>query len=124
MNKIVYNACYGGFGLSALAYELYAELAGLKIYPEDIGCGVQMYWLSPPIGDKELDRHREKLYSSDLPRHDPILVNVIETLGKDANGMCADLKIYETESNQYRIEEYDGNETVVISYDDSWTYIK
>jgi hypothetical protein len=124
MNKIVYNACFGGFGLSDLAYELYAELAGLKIYPEDTRYGIRMYWLSPPTGDERLDSNRENLYGGDLSRHDPILVSVVETLGKDANGMCADLRIYETESNQYQIEEYDGNETVVISYDDSWVYIK
>ena len=34
MLKVVYNACYGGFGLSDEAYILYAKLKGIDIYPE------------------------------------------------------------------------------------------
>lgn len=123
MNKIVYNACYGGFSLSDAAYELYAELAGIKIYPEkDSWCS--HFWIEPPTGDKRVDDNRESLYSGNMKRHDPILVKVIEQLGKAANGMCADIKIYETESDRYIIEEYDGNESVVVSYDNSWVVIK
>lgn len=32
MKKIVYNACYGGFGLSAHAVKRYAELCGRQCY--------------------------------------------------------------------------------------------
>lgn len=123
MNKIVYNACFGGFALSDEAYELYAELAGIKIYPEkDSWC--THYWTEPPTGEKEVDDNRESLYSGDFSRHDPVLVKVVETLGDKANGMCAKLRVYETESNRYIIEEYDGNESVVVSYDNSWVVIK
>lgn len=123
MNKIVYNACYGGFSLSDAAYELYAELAGIEIYPEkDSWC--THFWTEPPTGDKRADDNRESLYSGDMKRHDQILVKVIEQLGKAANGMCADIKIYETDSDRYIIEEYDGNESVVVSYDNSWVVIK
>lgn len=123
MNKIVYNACLGGFGLSDEAYELYAEIAGIKIYPEkDFWC--THYWTEPPTGDKEVDYNRESLYSGTFSRHDPVLVEVVETLGDKANGMHAKLRVYETESDRYIIEEYDGNESVVVSYDNSWTVIK
>lgn len=63
-------------------------------------------------------------WSVDISRHDPILVQVVEQLGDKANGMCAKLRIYETDSDKYIIEEYDGNETVVVSYDNSWVMIK
>lgn len=123
MNKIVYNACYGGFSLSDAAYELYAELAGIEIYPEkDSWC--THYYTSPATGDKSVDDEREWLYSGDMSRHDPFLVQVVEKLGDAANGSCAKLRIYETESDRYIIEEYDGNESVVVSYDNSWVVIK
>lgn len=123
MNKIVYNNCYGGFNLSDKAMQRYCEIKGIKVYPEN-WAGLTLYWLSEPTGDKVKDDWRETFDSRDIPRHDPVLVQIVEELGKEANGQCAELRIFETESNQYMIEEYDGNETVVVSYDDSWIYIK
>lgn len=123
MNKIVYNACFGGFDLSDEAYELYAEINGIKIYPEN-NSWCTHYWIEPPTGDKEVDDNRESLYSGDFSRHDPVLVKVVEILGDKANGRCAKLRVYETESDRYIIEEYDGNESVVVSYDNSWVVIK
>lgn len=123
MNKIVYNNCYGGFSLSDKAVERYCEIKGIKTYPE-CWCGMTLHWLSEPTGNKESDDWRETLDHRSIVRHDPILVQVVEELGEEANGQCADLQIFQTESNQYQIEEYDGNETVVVSYDDSWIYIK
>jgi hypothetical protein len=123
MNKIVYNACYGGFSLSDKAYELYAELAGIKIYPEkDSWC--THYYTSAATGDKSVDDERKWLYSGDMSRHDTFLVQTVEQLGDEANGSCAKLRIYETDSDRYIIEEYDGNESVVVSYDNSWVVIK
>lgn len=123
MNKIVYNACYGGFNLSDKAVQQYFEHKGIKVYPEK-WAGLSLYWLSEPTGDKVEDLRREAFDPQEIPRHDPVLVQIVEDLGKEANGSCAELRIFETESIQYMIEEYDGNETVVISYDDSWIYIK
>lgn len=112
MNKVVYNACFGGYGLSDEAIELIGELKGVKLYK------------------KAWARDRYGFYTDegctipfDPDRHDPDLVKAVETLGDAANGHCARLQIYETDSGQYRIEEYDGNESVVVSYDDSWIRI-
>ncbi len=123
MNKIVYNNCYGGFSLSEKAVLRYLDLKGIEVYPEKC-CGFSMYWLSPPCGNPQSDGYRECFNDREIVRHDPALVQVVEELRGEANGTCANLQIYETESNQYMIEEYDGNETVVVSYDDCWTYIK
>lgn len=125
MNKIVYNNCYGGFGLSHEAVMLYAELAGLEL-SWITKWSLNHYFHGDCTGMTLEQAYKElkDFYPSNLDRHDPILVQVVEKLGKAANGQCADLRIYETDSRQYRIEEYDGNETVVTNYDeDSWNYI-
>ncbi|MNC45035.1 hypothetical protein D3C75_939710 [compost metagenome] len=59
-----------------------------------------------------------------ISRHDKILVAVVEQLGDLASGRCAKLRIFNTNSKRYMIEEYDGFESVRVGYDeDEWTYI-
>lgn len=49
----------------------------------------------------------------DLPRDHPLLVECIETLGDEANGRHAELKIVEIPENvEWHIAEYDGREHV------------
>lgn len=49
----------------------------------------------------------------DIPRDDPILVEVVEQLGEEANGRCAELKIVEVPDNvRWTIEAFDGMEHV------------
>lgn len=57
----------------------------------------------------------------DCPRHHPILVQVVEELGDRASGSCADLRIAEVEG-LYRIDEYDGSESVVSPDGYDWQY--
>ena len=47
MGKVVYNACFGGFGLSDAAINLYAKLQGLTLYPEKDGFGSTTWWTKP-----------------------------------------------------------------------------
>ena len=98
MTKIVYNACYGGFSLSDAAIIRYAELTGL------------------PLTDKN-----KYIWRRDIRRDDPILVQVVEELGDQADGLCASLAIAELPAGtKYRIDEYDGYESVMTPDDYKW----
>lgn len=55
------------------------------------------------------------------PRHHPILVQVVEELGEEASGDCADLQIAEVDGI-YRIIEYDGYEDVETPDTTNWLY--
>lgn len=94
MHKVVINACYGGFGLSDKA------IARLKEF------GLEFRW------------------EHDIPRHHPLLVQVVEELGKEASGTYSNLEIIEINSNMYRITEYDGFEGVKTPSDhEEWVII-
>ena len=84
--KLVVNNCYGRFGLSPKAQERYW---GLK-------------------GKKEFAR------SETIERHDPVLVRVVEEMGKAADGWRARLTVIEIPDGvDYVIRDYDGMEWVV-----------
>lgn len=120
--KIVYNDCFGGFGLSETAYQRYAELAGFQLWCiEDFG--IKHYFKEMPNGRDLNEMYKVEgasFYCLDLDRHDPILVQVVEELGNKANDKYSDLKIFETSSNQYRIEYYDGSESVQVPSSLDW----
>jgi hypothetical protein len=87
--KVVHNACIGSFNLSDEACSLGQSISG----------------------DSNWDY-------SEIPRHDPVLIEVVERLGSKASGENAKLEIAEV-SGKYRIDEYDGAESVKTpdSYD-------
>jgi hypothetical protein len=96
MAKVVYNSCFGGFSLSHLAN---TELRARK-------------------GAVEFDVRA-------LARHDPDLVAVVEMLGERANGDYAKLAICEIpDGARYRIDEYDGAESVMMPDDYQWIVAK
>ena len=137
MTKVVYNACYGGFSLSKEACQRYWDIKGQQVWIEDAQWGFTV-WLVPledRIPSKEGDAfysmsmdervaynraHSEQTwYDRNVDRHDPVLVQVVEELGKKANGDFANLQIGEVRGS-YRIDEYDGNESVMTSGDYNW----
>jgi len=82
--KVVINKCYGGFGLSEKAIELYKKLSG-----------------------------EQNVYDFCIPRTDKHLIEVIEQLGKDANNEYSNLAIVEIPDGiEYEIDDYDGMETI------------
>lgn len=100
MGRVVINTCYGGFGLSSFALDM-LEQRGYK---------VNHYSFSSHL-DTDIDRHNEDL------------LEIVEILGEDANGLCAKLTIVEFEGNTYRIDEYDGYESLVTPEEQSWIII-
>ena len=99
--KIVINNCYGGFGLSGNAIKRYCELKGIDY-------------------DKEWN-----VYSSEykIKRTDPILIQVVEELGEEANDFCSDLKIEEIPNGSYyRIIEYDGWEEIILKEEEPYKW--
>lgn len=97
-HKVAYNTCYGGFSLSRKAELLYRELTGMK-------------------EDDYLDVY-------DLPRHDPVLIKVIETLGSEADGCNARIAIRSISSSAYRISDYDGAERVITPAEEKYISIE
>lgn len=92
-NKVVYNSCYGDFGLSEKAKNLLNELKG------------------------------EEVCYYDLPRHDKDLVAVVEELGSEASGMFASIRVATINSDRYRISEYDGWEQVITPEEERYVII-
>jgi len=86
MQKIVINRCFGGFGLSDKACEMYNDRKG---FPADM---VTPY---------------------DIPRDDADLVAIVEELGEKASNRLSALKVVEIPDDvQWTVEEYDGLEHV------------
>ena len=85
MTRIVINTRYGGFSMSKEAIAMYQKLDGKEV----------------------------KLSSVFYTRDDPVLVQVVETLGKRANSAQAQLHIVDVPDDvEWEIEEYDGKEWV------------
>lgn len=92
MYKVVINGCYGGWGLSP------AALTWLRDHgsPHVVECRIR--------GLAEIP--------GGIPRHDPLLVQVVETLGSKADDISAELEVVTIDSDRYRIVEYNGVEQV------------
>jgi len=134
--KLVINTCYGGFGLSDKAYEKLIEWGvPVKKYEEqerDPKTG--LYDNSNTdrvIYDRKLtpkgeDSLNDLCVDNDFKfmgryweiwtreeRDNELLIKVVEELGEEANGRCADLEIVEIPDGIiYHIEDYDGIETI------------
>lgn len=113
MTKIVYNACFGGFGLSEAAVRRYAELKGLNY-----GSDGNEHWHISYLRDKD----GKRISAYNIERADPLLVQVVEELGDRANTRFSDLRITDLPAGtKYRIDEYDGNESVMTIDDYEWS---
>lgn len=113
MAKVVYNTCFGGFGLSREAVLLARELSG------------DPNWGGPCIKGDVYEGGQVVKYDNggcyDIKRTDEILVQVVETLGDKASGQFAELRITTVPSGtRYRIDDYDGRESVRTVSDYDW----
>jgi len=122
--KVAINRCWGGFGLSKKAVLRYAEIKGIKLYPDDSSKFYVLYYLVPKevyekanAKDKKKGNYQEsnKMCFSvlDIERDDPVLIQVIEELGKEADGPHAKIEVVDIPDGiKYEIDEYDGRESI------------
>lgn len=101
--KVAYNRCFGSFGLSEEAIH---ELRKLGLSVDHHGC---------LEGDEDW---------AEVSRHDPRLVQVVESLGERANRPRSELGIKALRGSRYVIREYDGRESVVEPDDINWRVVK
>lgn len=106
--KVAHNACAGGFTLSEEAKEM---LIGLGV-PKNFDVTVHP-WFTPWADEREY-----------ILRHDPRLVQVIETLEDRAGGEYSKLVVTKVEGKVYRIveDEY-GFEKVQTPNDIAWVTV-
>lgn len=131
--KVVINVCFGGFSLSRAATKRLAELQGRECYfftheyqqrdikyiPYVPSEGRDLFWSAfdvpnPNKFTSDNDWYESHLLDSRPPdRSDPLLIRVVEELGKDANGAYAELRIVEIPDGiEWEIDEYDGTEMI------------
>lgn len=104
--KIAINRCFGGFGLSDQAIQLYGKLAGLNLISKENGY-FGLTWYLNSVDDKNY------FSAYDIPRDDPNLIQVIEELGELSWGPYSELAIIEIPDDvKWTIEKYDGNEHI------------
>lgn len=112
--KIVINKCFGGFGLSRAAVLRAREISG------------DPAWGGPTIrGDVDSDGTSVGFdygHINEAQRHDPVLVRVVEEMGRAANGQCASLAVVDIPAGTaYRITEYDGREDIETADEIVWS---
>ncbi len=111
--KVAINKCYGGFGLSDKALEELIRL-GMTVtqYGKDGNCidkNADMVESDDGIFGKYylLEKDDKEI------RTDKRIIQVVEALGKEASGSCADIEIVEIpDDTEWEIEEYDGMEWI------------
>lgn len=144
--KIVINSCYGGFSLSPKGERRYLELKGLDSYfykqtkynysngkteftridnIDDVP-DLFFYCTTYDQGKTLSDFPKDIFYSRELKRSDPILVQVVEELGAESFGKCANLEIVDIDKGRwFKIDEYDGYESIQYrDIDDEWILAK
>lgn len=113
MKKVVYNTCHGGFSMS--------KLATMWLAAKGVDEAVEFLASSESDGTNTWQHYC--FYPASLERHAAVLVECVETLGRDANGDMSNLEIKEVPGDLYRIEEYDGYESVICPEDITWVSV-
>ena len=114
--KVAINRCHGGFGISEQAMEMLLNRKGI-LYEKTpakhtFGGKESDFWKSGQVGN---DDAYLSPYDFTDNRADADLIFVIETLGEQANGFCAEIGIVEIPDDlngNWYVAEYDGLEHI------------
>ena len=81
-----------------------------------------VYCTSTYQGEELTTFPKDVINSHSIARTDPILISIVETIGPDAaSDRYAELYIQElTDGVMYKIDEYDGLESLITEEDDDW----
>lgn len=129
--EIILNKCYGGFGVSDKAIELYAEKKNIKrLFRYEYECDSGIFkkvqlnakifgrciYATKDYGDSipesTLDK-KDIVNLSEENRTDPVLIEVVKELGEEASDEYARLKVVEIPDDlDWVIDDYDGFETL------------
>ena len=112
--KVVINRCFGGFGLSAEAFEEFLRRKGVEFdiveTDRSFGFSGKDYYYKGFAGVDEKMICEYDLYEN---RADPALVSVVEDMGEKANGWAAELKVVDVPDGvEWDVHENDGLEWV------------
>jgi len=130
MTKIVINRCYGGYNLSHEA-KLWLSARGLMkpmveytvpwgyVDAAIEGDVVDADWRGVNGEEPNVYKYFEEV-GGPIPRHHPVLVECVETLGEAANGNFANLQVFTIEGTKYLVDEYDGAESVLTPEAMEW----
>ena len=106
--KLLINVCYGGYGLSNEALELWAKKKNMVLTKKTTEYGDYDYYVD---GDKIISGH-------DIDRDDPTIIEVFEELGSErTSGDHGELSLVELPDGcEYNITEYDGWESIANTW--------
>jgi len=105
---LVINSQHGGFGLSRDAQIAYLERSKITytLVPRDDRHSTERYGPMIMVNGKHW-------YDKDINRDDPVLVALVNELGKAANGEHARLKVVRIPADvDWQIDDYDGKEWI------------
>jgi hypothetical protein len=106
--KLLINVCYGGYGVSDEAIELWAKKKNIVLTKKTLEYGDYHYYVD---GDKIISGY-------DIGRTDDTLIEIFEEIGSErTSGDHAELQLVEIPDGcEYDIHEYDGMESI----SDTW----
>lgn len=113
MGEVVINKCYGGFSLSRACVQYMANM-GSKLAAEA---------LAHITGDPTYANETLDVDAYAFDRHDPLLIKAVRELGTKANTSSSKLVIVKLSGNAYRINQYDGFESLEEPCDIKWITI-
>lgn len=102
--KLLINVCYGGYGLSDEAFQLWAQKKNIVLIKNTTEYGGYSYYTD---GGKIISE-------DDIDRDDPTIIEVFEELGSErTSGNHGELSLVELPDGcEYDLTEFDGWESI------------
>ena len=97
---VVINTCTGGFSLSLKALEWLNNNGHRNKHLQEILHSEYKSWFSEGV-------------DLNIPRHHPMLVQCVQSLGKEASGTLSNLEVVYISSNLYSIISDHGEEEII-----------